>query len=145
MDVKWELRADGVQWYQELIGTLRWAEEIGGIYILLEVSLLSAHLVLPREVSLEQVLHIFGYLNKHKKMRLIFDCSYPRISSKIFKEYDWFDFYRYSKEYIHPNMTESGGQEIYISMFVYADLEGDNSTRRIQMGVLIFINKSPIH
>ena len=40
IDVKVEFKAYGFQWYQELIGTLLWAVEIGGIDILLEVSLL---------------------------------------------------------------------------------------------------------
>ena len=71
--------------------------EIGRIDILLEVSLLSTHLSLPREGHMEQVLQIFGYLKIHKKIRLLFDCSYPRISYKLFKEYDWFYFYRYAK------------------------------------------------
>ena len=30
-------------------------------------------------------------------------------------------------------------------MFIYDDLAGENSTRRIQTGLLIFINKAPIH
>ena len=42
-------------------------------------------------------------------------------------------------------MPESRGHGVSISMFVDADLAGDKSTRRIQTGVLIFINKVPIH
>lgn len=68
MDVTAELKADGVQWYQEMIGQLRWAVEIGRVDILLEVSLLSQHLALPREGHLEQVIHIMGYINSHKKL-----------------------------------------------------------------------------
>ena len=48
MDVTQELKYDNVQYYQKLIGILRWAVEIGCIYILLEVSLLSQYLALPR-------------------------------------------------------------------------------------------------
>ena len=48
-----ELKADGLQYYQELIGVLRWAVEIGRLDILLEVSLMSAHLALPRQGHLE--------------------------------------------------------------------------------------------
>ena len=47
-DVTAELNADGLQYYQELIGVLRWAIEIGRIDILLEVVLLSSHLALSR-------------------------------------------------------------------------------------------------
>ena len=39
-----ELNVEGVQFYQELIGILRWAVEIGRVDILLEVSLLLSHL-----------------------------------------------------------------------------------------------------
>ena len=145
MDVTGGLKVDGVQWYQELIGTLRLTVEIGRIDILLEVSLLSTHLEIPLEVHLEQVLQIFGYLKIHKKMRLMFNCRYPKISSNLSKEYYWFGFYRYLKESILPNMPESRGHEVSISMFVDSDLEGDKSTRRSQTGELIFINKSPIH
>ena len=85
MDVTGELKEYGVQWYQELIGNLIWEVEIGRIDILLEVSLLSNDLALPQEGHIKQVLHIFGYLKIHKKMSLLFDCSYPRISYNIFK------------------------------------------------------------
>ena len=49
MDVIRKLKAYGVQWYPDHIGTLIWAVEIGIIDILLEVSLLSNHLAPPRE------------------------------------------------------------------------------------------------
>ena len=48
LDTSAALKADGLQTYQELIGVLRWAVEIGWIDILLETSLMSAHLALPR-------------------------------------------------------------------------------------------------
>ena len=84
MYVTGELKANGFQWYQELVRNLRWSMEIGRIDILLEVSIMSTQLALPQEGHLEQVLHIFGYLKIHKKMRLMFDCIYTRITSKLF-------------------------------------------------------------
>ena len=75
----------------------------------------------------------------------MFDCSYPIIISKLFKEYDWFDFYSYANESITYNIPESRGHEVSISMCVDADLVGDKSTRRSQAGVFIFINKYTIH
>ena len=70
---------------------------------------MSNHLALPLEGNREQVLDIFRYLKIHKKMVLLFDCSYPIISSNLFKEYYWINFYRYSKEDIPPNMTKVRG------------------------------------
>jgi len=75
-----ELEPEGVKTYQELIGILRWAVEIGRIDILLEVSLLSSHLALPREGHLAQVYHIFGYLKSSPRRRLFFDPTDPIIS-----------------------------------------------------------------
>ena len=140
MDVTEYLKADGLKWYPEIIGSLGWAVVIGRIDILLEVSLLSTHLSIPQEGHLEQFFHIFGCIGIQKNIRLFFYCSYPIISYKLFKEHDWFDFYRDEKEAITPNIPESRGNKVYISMFVDAELAGINSTRRSQTGVLIFIN-----
>ena len=145
LDTTPELKADGVQFYQELIGVLRWAVEIGRLDILLEVSLMSSHLALPRQGHLEQVIHIFGYLDQHKKFRLLFDSDYPQISPNKFKSYDWFDFYRDIKEATPPNMPEARGLFMSTSLFVDSDLAGDKSIRRSQTGILIFCNKAPIH
>ena len=78
-------------------------------------------------------------------MRLMLYFNYPRISYKLFKEYYWFDLYRYAQEAISPNISESRGHGVSISMFVDADLAGDKSTRFSQTRVLVFINKSTIH
>ena len=79
MDDSCELKADGLQYYQELVGVLRWMVELGRVDILLETSLMSAHLALPRLGHLEQLIHIFGYLKAHPKRNLSFDAVYPNI------------------------------------------------------------------
>ena len=62
LDVPQELKADGVQYYMEIIGVLRWAVEIRRADIIYETSIMSTHLALPRIRHLEQQFHIFGYL-----------------------------------------------------------------------------------
>ena len=47
-EVRKEMNTEGLQVYQELIGILSWALDIGRVDILLEVSLLLSQLVLPR-------------------------------------------------------------------------------------------------
>ena len=140
-----ELKADGVQWYQELIGMLRWAVEIGRVDINLEVSMMSSHLALPRQGHLEAVLHIMGYLKSHKKQRLAFDPIRPQINPNKFKVYDWEDFYRGVKEAIPHDKPEERGLSVQVSMFVDADLAGDKRNCRSQTGILIFVNRAPIH
>jgi len=92
LDATAELKQDGVQWYQELIGSLRWAAELGRVDILLEVTLMSQQLALPREGHLEQVLHIIGHLKQHPKLRLMFDSDSPKVNENWFLVYDWEDF-----------------------------------------------------
>ena len=119
--------------------------EVDRIDILLEVSLIPTHLSLPHEVHLEQVLHIFDYLNIYKNIKLKFDWGYARIIPKLFKEYDWFDFYRDTKEFITHNTNEARVHKVSISMYVDYDIAGYNSARHSQTGVLILTNKAPIH
>ena len=56
--------------------------EIGRIDILLETSLMSAQLALPRIGHLEQVMHIFGYLKPNLKKNLAFDPENPQIDER---------------------------------------------------------------
>jgi len=100
LDCTGELKADGLQWYQELIGSLMWACELGRVDILYEVAIMSKYLAMPREGHLEQVLHIVGYIKHYKKMRLLFDSSYPLVNESWFKSYSWYDYYREAKEAI---------------------------------------------
>ena len=145
MDCTAELKANGVQRYQEIIGQLRWAIELGRVDILLETALMSTHLALPREGHLEQVLHIVGYLKSHKKMRILFDSGYPKVKENWFQDYDWFDFYKDAKEALPPNMPEARGHDVILTCFVDANHAGNQKDRRSQTGILIFINKAPIH
>ena len=140
-----ELSAEGVKRYQEIIGSLRWAIELGRVDILLETALLSKYVASPRMGHLEQAYHIIGYLKQNKKLRLMFDCSQPPISNKLFKQHDWYDFYGNVKESIPDNMPEPRGNDVAINCFEDANHAGDASNRRSQTGVLIFINRVPIH
>ena len=45
-------------YYQSLIGILRWIVELGQVDICVEVSMLSAHLALPHQGHLDEVLRI---------------------------------------------------------------------------------------
>ena len=86
-----------------------------------------------------------GYLKSHRKMKLLFDSDEPRVNEKWFSSYDWYDFYRNAKEVIPPNIPEARGNAVVTTCFVDANHAGDKKDRRSQMGVLIFINKAPIH
>jgi hypothetical protein len=144
LDVSAELALEGHRYYQELIGVLRWAVELGRLDILLETSLLSAYLASPREGHFEAVFHIFGYLKSHPNRKIAFDPSYPDISKKRFLKHDWSDFYRDAKEAIPPNAPPPRGKSVTMDCFVDANLAGDTITRRSETGILIFVNRAPI-
>ena len=87
-----KLESAGIQIYQELIRGLRWAEEIGRVDVLMEVSLLSSHLALPRIGHLQAIYRVFGYLKQFPKRRLYFDPMHPSIPEERFQKFDWEDF-----------------------------------------------------
>ena len=109
LDTSAELKVDGLQTYQKLIGVLRWAVEIGRIDVFLETSLMSAHLALPRIGHLEHVIHIFGDLKHNSKKKLAFDPEHPQIDERRFQKYGWYDFYRDAKEAIPGDMQKPRG------------------------------------
>ena len=79
-----------------------------------------------------------GYLKAHPKRKLAFDAAHPNIDERIFKKYDWCDFYRGAKEAIPTDCLEALGNSMSTHCFVDADLAGNLIYRRSQTGVLIF-------
>ena len=80
------LNDEDANYYQQQIGVLRWAVEIGRIDITCAVSMMAAFNAAPRAGHLEAVFHIFAYLltettslNRLIKIsnsvNLIHDCS----------------------------------------------------------------------
>jgi hypothetical protein len=84
LDITEELNKKDVTFFQELIGVLRWAMEIGRVDIQLEVSLLSQYEANPREGHLEQLLHIFAFLKHHPKLTLYCLLNYRSSTSVSF-------------------------------------------------------------
>jgi hypothetical protein len=130
-------------YFQNLIGVLRWAVELGRIDICVAVSILSQYLAQPREGHLNQVFRIFGWLKRHSRSHIVFDDNYVYWNNK-FVDVDWSGFYPDAVEPIPSNIPEPRGPEVQINCFVDADHAGNRVTRRSHTGVLIYCNKSPI-
>jgi hypothetical protein len=144
LDISPVLGPEQANYYQSLIGVLRWAVELGRIDIHIDVSLLSSHLAQPRIGHLEQVFHIFRYLKHHMNSHLVFDPNYVSWEEASFQEYDWKEFYHDAKEAIPPNAPPPRGHEVQINAFVDADHAGNKITRRSHFGIIIFLNCAPI-
>jgi hypothetical protein len=71
LDQSRELDGKRGQYYQSLIGVLRWICELGRVDILVAVSMLSRYVVSPRERHLQQVFHLFAYLKHHKRSKMV--------------------------------------------------------------------------
>lgn len=97
MDDSCELKANGLQYYQEIIGVLRWIVELGRVKILLETSLMSSHLALPWLGHFKQLIHMFRYLKTHPKRNIAFDAAHTDADKRILKRYKWYNLYRGEK------------------------------------------------
>jgi len=144
MDVSAFLDDDHTRWYQQLIGILCWAVELGRIDIHLSITLLAQYLAQPRRGHLHQVFHVFAYLKAHARSRIVLDPTLPFVDEQSFIEGDWTEFYVRAKEAIPANAPEPRGKAITISCFVDADHAGNLVTRRSHTGILIFCNRDPI-
>ena len=72
-----ELDPKRANYFQGLIGVLRWIVELGRIDIQVAVSMLSRYLANPRVGHLEEAIHIFAYLKAHNKSSVVMDDSTP--------------------------------------------------------------------
>jgi Reverse transcriptase (RNA-dependent DNA polymerase) len=144
LDQSKELDEERASYYAGLIGVLRWCIELGRIDIFVEVSLLSRFLANPREGHLQQAFHIFGYLKRHERSKMVFDDTEPVIDQQRFKQVDWSEFYPDAAEPMPTNVPAPRGRSVVTSCFVDADHAGCRATRRSHTGVLIFVNNAPI-
>lgn len=144
LDLSPELDPERQSYYQGLIGVLRWLTELGRLDILTPVSMMSRYLVSAREGHLEQLFHIFAYLQEHNRSTMVFDDNEPWVDENRFRRCDWGEFYPDAKEQIPKDAPEALGPAVVVSCFVDADHAGCRATRRSHTGVLIFVNRAPI-
>jgi hypothetical protein len=131
-------------YYQGLVGVLRWMCELGCIDIQVEVSLLSRFLAAPREGHLNQVSHIFAYLRNHQRSALVMDDTLPSYDDERFAKCDRTQNYPDATEATPPNAPEPRGKSDTMTYFVDADHAGCLATRRSHIGVILFVNRAPI-
>lgn len=145
LDISPELNETLGSRYQQLIGILRWAVELGRVDILLELSLLSSFLASPREGHLEAAYNIFAYLAKHPHAPMAFDDCMPRLNQEAFPVTDWSEsVYKDATEELPPRMPVPRGNPVQMTCFVDANHAGDKVTRRSHTGFIIYLNNAPI-
>ena len=145
-DTSPELNDKDTQWYQEMIGILRWAIELGRIDINFEVGIMASHTAMPRKGHLEEVLHIFAYLKKEPNKWILMDPAYPPPfeGTETPVESDWSELYPDAEEPIPTDMPKPRGKHVVITCFVDADHASNRVTRRSHTGMIILVNMAPI-
>ena len=144
IDTSRELDDKRGNYYQGLIGILRWMCELGRVDILVPVAMMSRYLAAPREGHLTQVFHLFAYLKRYDRSTMVFDDSYPEFDESRFAKCVWGEFYPGACEPVPPSAPELRGRSISMSCFVDADHAGCRVSRRSHSGVLIYLNRAPI-
>ena len=149
LDTSAECNDEQVNFYQNLIGVLRWIVELGRIDIAYETALLSKYLAAPRTGHLNQALHIFKYIDIHSSNEITFDPDEYTISTGEMAKAEqkinaMQSLYKDAIEETPPNAPEPRGKPVQINCFVDSDHAGDLVTRRSHTGLLIYLNKAPI-
>lgn len=138
-----ECNDDEVHSYQQVIGMLRWAVELGRVDIHLELSQLSQYNACPRIGHLMKAFEVFNYLHNRPQRKIVFDARPVNITRNA-AEHEWTEFYRDAKEAIPSNRPEPRGKAVNITCFVDADHAGNSVTRRSHTGFVIYVNGAPI-
>jgi hypothetical protein len=110
LDVSDYCNDEEAYYFQQQIGVLQWAIELGCIDITAEVSMLAAFTAAPRHGHLQALFHIFAYLSNHDRYKLVFDDGYIKITDEV--EADWTSFYPEAKEHIPTNMPKARGKPV---------------------------------
>lgn len=145
LDTTDECNAEMTSRYQQLIGILRWAVELGRVDIMVEVALMSQYQMNPRSGHLEALYLIFHYLWKNPRKRLVMDPLEPAIDESVFQNNtDWTEFYGDVVEEDPPRMPEPLGKPVATSTFVDANHASNVVTRRSHSGIFMFVNNALI-
>ena len=141
-----ELDSEDITFYQEMIGMLRWATEIGRVDIQHEVSILSQYQAAPREGHLKEAIRIFAFLEKKPKLTLYMDHRPFDIDLSLFvtdaKEFQ--EYYRGAKEQEPHDKPRPRGRHVMTSAYVDSSHGANKVTRKSHSGHILFVNRAPV-
>jgi len=133
---------EDVSEHHSRIGVLRWAVELGRVDICTKVSIMAACAANPRVGHLDAVCHIFAWLKKHDRSKLVFDSAH--VNNKEQSLPDWTDFCKDVKEQIPADAPEPLGKLVEMTSCIDLVHAGDKVTRPSRTGVFIFLNRALI-
>ncbi|KAI2503237.1 Reverse transcriptase (RNA-dependent DNA polymerase) [Fragilaria crotonensis] len=100
----------------------------------------------PREGHMEQLLHVFGYLNRHAKVTIYLSPELPVIDYGDFRtrKEDFAEIYRDAEEAMPHRMPVPRGRSVTTTAYVDASHGANKVTRRSHTGYILFLNRAPI-
>mmetsp|Transcript_10096 Transcript_10096/g.15277 ORF Transcript_10096/g.15277 Transcript_10096/m.15277 type:complete len:320 (+) Transcript_10096:3214-4173(+) len=132
--------------YQQIIGGLRWAVELGRVDINVDVAIMSQYLAAPREGHLEATYDIIRYLSvRPDRLLLMSPKRLPyldAIKESFNVKADWKEFYGEMKEEDPQGMPTPLGEAVKITTYLDANHANNVVTRRSHTGILIFVNSA---
>jgi len=146
LDQTSELEREDITLFQEIIGMMRWAVELGRVDILHELSILSQYQASPREGHLQELLRVVGYLAKKPKLTLYMNPDEPDLDYSLFEgSVEGFkEYYRDAKEILPRDMPEPRGKAVVTLAFVDSSHAANRITRRSHSGHILFVNRAPV-
>lgn len=135
----------GQKIYMSLMGMLQWAVTLGRVDIHETVMTMSRFRAQPRKGHLERLTKVFGYLNYYKSCSIKFRTDLPDYSNFKHETFDWQYIYGDVKEELPSDMPEPKGKEVIISVFHDANLYHCRVTGGAVTGILVMLNKTPVH
>ena len=143
-----ELDTKQLNYFQEMIGCLRWAIKLGRAAIATEVALISRHLDLPCRGHFDQCFNVYAYLKQHHYSKLVMNPAYMNSKDHYPDSFndraEWSELYGDVKEYIPKNVPREIGKGDEVTDWVDADHAGEKLTHRSHTRLLIFVSSTPI-
>ncbi len=138
------VNSDNAAIYRSITGSINWLVTLGRFDLAYANSTMSRYNMQPREGHMKQAKRMLGYVKAFNKGKLLFDTNFPNHADLAFVKQNWDEFYPGIKEELPPDMLESKGKPVRITVYVDADHAHDVVTRRSVSGMILFLNNTPI-
>ena len=104
-----------------LVGFSNGSVTLGRFDVHFDVSTIWSYHAAPRKEHLGDIPRIFGYLNRHMKIRIICDTCFLEDQVKVDLELNWSEMYLNAVEEIPPDIPDPKSTPIRITTFIDAD------------------------
>ena len=133
--------------YQQLVGMVEWAVQIGRFDIRYALTSLNRFLAAPREGHLSWLVKLFVYLQRvtgRRKVIVVYTEVTKEMSGKVDNVKYWLENYPGASEDMDEGIPEPRGRPHSTTVHFDSDHAHDQVTHRSVSGVLCFVGSAPI-